>query len=322
MERNKEMNEYIYRINKVINYIQENIDGDLSLKNLSEVASFSPYHFHRLFKKMIGESLNNYIKRERVERAAKMLVINYEDSLTSIALNTGFSSTSVFSRAFKEHFGVSATEYREDYHKSNICKLNSNNEKAYLSFFRYDHKYQTAADNRPKKGGFEMNVQVKSVEGFRVAYVRLQGYEAGEFSRKIDSAFNKARKWMNAQELFDKETKCIGVFYDHTTITSSESRRYDAAFTIPQQVQSGSDGVDIQDIPEGKYATCKVEVKNCDESAWNNVLEKLDSSFQYIMEDWIHDNGFQLEDKPCMEIYLSTSPNIIMEAYVPIEPKK
>jgi AraC family transcriptional regulator len=321
MKRKKMMNEYIYRINKVLNYIQENIDGDLSLDNLSKIASFSPYHFHRLFKKIVGENVNNFVKRERIERAAKMLVANYEDSLTGIALNSGYSSTSVFSRTFKEHFGISASEYRKEYRKSNICKLKSKHEKAISRFFDYDHNYQTAADLIQMKGSNNMNIQVKSIQGFRVAYVRLQGYDAGVFSRKIESAFNKVRRWMNARELFDQNTKHIGIFYDHSNITSNESRRYDASFTVPQHIQSGSDGVDIQDIPEGKYAICRVEADHCDEESWSTVLSKLDQALQFIMEEWIQENGFQLEDKPCMEIYLSTSPNIIMEAYVPIKPK-
>lgn len=319
--RINDVNEYIYRINKVLNYIQEHIDEDLSLEELSAVASFSPYHFHRLFKKRVGVNLNYYIKRERVERAAKMLVINYEESLTNIALNVGFSSTSVFARAFKEHFGMSATQYRKEYHNSKFCKLNSNNEKAFDSFFRYDHKYQMAADNQITEGCMKMDVQVKTLEGVRVAYVRLQGYEAGQFSHKIDSAFNKTRNWLDARGLISNETMCMGIFYDHTSITPNEMRRYDAAVTIPKHIQMGSVGVDIQDVPDGQYATCRVEVNQAEESARNDVMEKLDHAFQFIMEDWIHQNGYQLEDKPCLEVYVSTSPNIVMEAYVPISPK-
>ncbi len=68
--------EYIHRINKVIDYIEAHIDGDLSLEILADVASFSPFHFHRIFSAFVGETLNDFIKRLRIEKAASLLINN------------------------------------------------------------------------------------------------------------------------------------------------------------------------------------------------------------------------------------------------------
>ena len=123
--------EYIARINQVIDYIEYNIDSPLNLEKLSRVANFSPFHFHRIFSAFMGETLNSFIKRLRVEKAASMLISNPRHSITQIAYDCGFSSSQAFSRAFKEHFDMSASDFRNDGYLqfSKNCKLKSKNSK-------------------------------------------------------------------------------------------------------------------------------------------------------------------------------------------------
>lgn len=95
--------EYIHRINKVLTYIDENLNNELSLKTLSNVAYYSPFHLHRLFKAITNETLNTYITRKRIERTAMMLIHNKEYSITEIAYKYGFKNDSTFSRTFKNY---------------------------------------------------------------------------------------------------------------------------------------------------------------------------------------------------------------------------
>ena len=74
--------EYVYRINKVIDYIQENLSSDLSLDQLAEVANFSKFHFLRIFYSMVGETLNQFIQRIRIERAADLLLLSPKSKIT------------------------------------------------------------------------------------------------------------------------------------------------------------------------------------------------------------------------------------------------
>ena len=78
---------YTARINQVIDYIQTNIDRDLTLEELAYVAHFSPFHFHKIFGAMVGETLNGFIQRLRIEKAATKLVANPKDSITDIAFS-------------------------------------------------------------------------------------------------------------------------------------------------------------------------------------------------------------------------------------------
>ena len=109
--------EYRSRINRVIDYIEANIDRDLSLSELAEVAHFSPFHFHRIFRAMVGETLNGFIQRIRLEKAAMKLALNPRESITEIATECGFSGPSAFARAFRDTFGMSASQWRSGGHR-------------------------------------------------------------------------------------------------------------------------------------------------------------------------------------------------------------
>lgn len=166
-------NDYIYRINKVIDYVQTYPEADLSLYNLAKVASFSPFHFHRIFKAILGESVNDYVKRSRLERAAKRLVANNKVPITTIALDVGFTSSAVFSRAFKDYFGLAASEFRRKYHNSKNCKGESNHCKEITPLSDYDVIGKAAAilNTTIKRSEIAMNIQVKTLPTYHVAYV-------------------------------------------------------------------------------------------------------------------------------------------------------
>jgi AraC family transcriptional regulator len=105
--------EYERRVYRVMDYVQAHLDEELKLEKLAGVAAFSPFHFHRVFAAIAGETLSDFIRRVRLERAASGLAILRDTSVLEIALRCGFSSAATFARAFKSHFGMSATEWRE-----------------------------------------------------------------------------------------------------------------------------------------------------------------------------------------------------------------
>ena len=92
----------VVRISKAITYIEEHLQEKLILKEIASKAYFSPFHFHRLFSVVTGETLNNFIVRKRIEKAAAFLLHKKEMSVTEISEMVGFTSISSFSRAFKK----------------------------------------------------------------------------------------------------------------------------------------------------------------------------------------------------------------------------
>jgi len=120
--------EYVRRINRVLDYVRENLAGDLRLEKLARVANFSPYHFHRIFHGMTGETLNRFIRRVRIETAAAKLLYQPKLSITRVAVDCGYSSPSSFAREFRDAFGMSASQFREgglaSQRKSKRCGAN------------------------------------------------------------------------------------------------------------------------------------------------------------------------------------------------------
>jgi len=104
--------EYEQRVNRVIDHIREHLADDLSLAALARLAAFSPFHFHRLFRAVTGETLFGFIQRQRIEKAAGALHAHPGLAVLVVALDHGFSSAATFARAFRSRFGMSATQWR------------------------------------------------------------------------------------------------------------------------------------------------------------------------------------------------------------------
>src|SRR5215475_12286984 len=88
--------DYVDRINRAIDHITRNLAEPLPLEDVARTASFSPFHFHRIFRALVGETLHAFVKRVRLERALHLMAHRKGASLTDIALACGFSSSSDF----------------------------------------------------------------------------------------------------------------------------------------------------------------------------------------------------------------------------------
>ena len=97
---------YVDRLNRAIDHVTRNLNQPLPLEEVAKVACFSPYHFHRIFRAALGETLHDFVKRVRLERALYLMSHREHPVLTEVALACGFSSSSDFSRSFREQYGV------------------------------------------------------------------------------------------------------------------------------------------------------------------------------------------------------------------------
>jgi len=100
------------RIDGVKQYIREHIDEPLNREVLAAVAGFSVPHFHRVFTAHVGENIAGYVRRVRLERAGRKLRMGAVD-ITEVALAAGYETHAAFSKAFKQHFGLSPSEFRQ-----------------------------------------------------------------------------------------------------------------------------------------------------------------------------------------------------------------
>ncbi|MGB8980691.1 MAG: AraC family transcriptional regulator [Anaerolineales bacterium] len=100
------------RIEDVVDYIHRHISEPLDRETLASIAGFSIPHFHRVFTAHVGESAIGYIRRMRLERAARKLRMGAVD-ITEVALAAGYDTHAAFSKAFRQQFGLSPSEFRQ-----------------------------------------------------------------------------------------------------------------------------------------------------------------------------------------------------------------
>jgi AraC family transcriptional regulator len=301
--------EYIRRLNRVLDFIYNNLDQELTLKVLADVAGFSPFHFHRLFKSLVGETLNDYVWRARLEKAANQLS-NPEVSLLTISLNCGFSSPAVFSRAFKAHFQVNPSQFRKQ------RKVERKQGKDSPPAATYNGRH--AVLFTLKRSEFPMNIEVKTLPTYHVAYIRhMTGYSKGIPSSAIGEAFQRVCAWAAARDLFRPGTLVIGIPYDNPDITPNDRCRYDACVMVPADILEGGGEISIQDISGGKYAVVRIEVST-------QETQRIGETVDQVYGEWLPSSGYAGEDKPALEIYYDTPEKapgtwISMEYCIPLK---
>lgn len=317
--------EYIARINRVIDYIEANLEEEeLSLRTLAKVANFSAFHFHRIFKSIVGETLNQFIQRRRVEKAASMLLGNPSKPITDIALDCGFSGSATFARSFKDAFGVSASEWRrtgknirgEQFKiKSKNGKLNSNTGK---DFVKTSYTIDLVSGNphwRMKMNAEkEVNIEVKELPEMHVAYVRHIGPYKGN-KALFEGLFMKLCSWAGARGLIrPNETQFLSIYLDDPDVTDEDKLRTDVCLTVPEDTAVDGE-IGKATIPGGKYAVGHFELLPSEyENAWCS-----------IMGGWLPESGFQGDDRPCFELYLNNQKEhpegkCIVDICVPVKP--
>jgi AraC family transcriptional regulator len=286
--------EYAKRFNRVLDYIQAHLAEPLELETLAEVACFSPYHFHRLFHGWMGETLHDFIFRLRVERAASQLIYSPRKSITEIAYDCGFSSSSTFARAFKAFHSVSASEWRQN------RKIRKTDRKGCEAELKADSGSWNATDGfGPSKEvsmTMNINVEVKQLPPMHVAYLRHVGpfqNNPGLFER----LFGQICSWAGPRGLLGPGTKFLSVYHDNPDVTEAQKLRLDVAVTVP--VDTKVDGeIGKQTLPGGLYAVTRVRIRQ----------DQYGEAWDALMGGWFPSSGYQPDERPCFEIALN-DPN-------------
>jgi AraC family transcriptional regulator len=106
------LQEYSVRIEEVKRFIRDHTDELLTREVLADLAGFSVPHFHRIFTAQLGENIASYVRRVRLERAARKLRWGAVD-ITQVALAAGYDTHTAFSRAFKQQYGFTPSQFRQ-----------------------------------------------------------------------------------------------------------------------------------------------------------------------------------------------------------------
>ena len=290
-------NEYMSRINRVIDYIKNNLDKDLSLEQLARIGLFSKFYFHRIFKSICGENLNDFVNRTRIESSAFFLIHRPKSPITSIAYDAGFSSPSAYSRAFKKRFDMTPSLWRSKNSlqskictlDSNIGQMNSNTSKGKSKVTLYiDSRTQTPRWRINMKNDSSLKIEVQAMPDIHIAYVRHHGQYNPHDKELFQGLFSKLMSWAIPRNLFSPpETKAMTVYSSgHPDITAPDNLCVDACISIKKDtVVDGEVGKRV--ITGGQYAVISLTDATMDEcgQAWDEVFNH-----------WLPESGYQPDD--------------------------
>lgn len=277
--------DYKKRIVKAIRYIDDHLDNDLSLQKIAEVGAYSPFHFHRIFRLVTCETVQQYINRKRMERSAFYLALRKPLSLKDIYFQFGFSSHSTFTKNFKKHYGYSPSAFRESVpeHFHQIRLQESKNGQADAVFSTYLCNIENLIN------WTEMNLKIKVTElpEMHLAAVMNLGIN------NVEPSYNVLIDWAKEKGLFPRENvKMISVYHDSFKVTPQDKVRIHACMLLDKKLEKQESEIFAETIEAGKFIVGSGEVTLDDfEKSWVSLFL------------WMKENGYSVRKAFPFEIY-------------------
>ncbi len=271
--------DYQVCVNRAIDYILTHLDQPLRLDSIAKVAGFSPFHFHRIFRSLVGETLQQFVNRLRLERALKMLAHDGRVSLTDVAFACGFASSSDFSRSFKLRYGVPPSAFDLDTFRA---RRREDWQAAIMAPHQRHLLRGLPAGENPD--GFE--VQFKSLPKRYVAYLRVvNSYRP----HVVEEAAAKLVAWARERGL--EGGQWLGYMWDDPEIVAHEKCRYDVGVEVPDSFTDAEVG--CFEFPAMRVATLELR------GGIDLEMRALD----WIYRTWLPRSGYVPNDRPCFEAW-------------------
>lgn len=262
---------YNKRINEVCEYIHQNLDHDLSLERLSQVAFCSKFHFHRLFAATTGMGVHRYQLLARLKRASFRLAFEPKRKVVDIALEAGFESHEGFSRAFKRVTCVTPSQFRRQ-----------PNWQQWHACFEFATSLQ---------GTLPMDVTLIDFTEQQVASITHQGS-----AQKVFDTAAKFIQWRKNTGLSPVESSdTFGIAWHDPATVPEDEFRFDICGTVKGDVPGNPFGITTGKIPGGRCAMVLHEGSH----------DRLSESVYYLYRQWLPDSGEELRDYPCFFQYLN-----------------
>jgi AraC family transcriptional regulator len=272
--------DYLDRIRRVLRFVQEHLDDELSPSTLADVAQLSVYHFHRVFSGLVGESLAEHVRRIRLERAAGALR-RTDDRVIDIALSAGYDAHEPFTRAFHTHFGMPPSAWRKQPEPVTFPQV--------LSGVHF---------------GVDLAVSlfVPMMEHSKMIEVSIEKHPArrllalaheGDY-RQIGSKFERLMGTAGSLGLLGPDSITIGIYYHDPDGTSVDELRSHACVRVSPAFDQAPDGFEIVDLPEGDVAI----------GVHRGPYTELEDSYRWLYGQRLPSSGREPADRPTYEIYV------------------
>ncbi|HRF07761.1 MAG TPA: AraC family transcriptional regulator [Xanthobacteraceae bacterium] len=257
--------DYGRRIARVTDFIAANLDSDLNVERLAEVATFSPFHFHRIYREATGETLTDTVRRLRLHRAAVELM-REDAALEWIAKRAGYGTLAAFSRAFSADYGVPPGTYR-----LRGALLPPNPKRVAISPMPY-------------------LVEIAPFAGARLAAIEHRGdYQT------IGNSFAKVQIWFAARKL--PVSRSFGIYFDDPESIPEQELRAEAGLVTDENITTEDNG--------GAIRIVSIPPMLCASVLHKGPYAELEHAYRHLFRDWLPDSGYEAADFSCFEEYLN-----------------
>ena len=204
----------------MVDYLAEHLDDSLNLEAIARVAYFSPYHFHRIYRGLRGETVNDTVRRLRLQRSAIDL-LDRDLSIDCVATRAGYSSQAAFTRAFRAEYGEPPARYRG---ARRIVEIDQ-----------------------------ATNPTLYRVESIVLPKLRVAAIQQRGDYRLTSKAFERLITVAATSGLLRPSTRTIGIYHDDPVAVPQDELRCTACVTVPDEwLPSG--GLVAAHVEGGRYA--------------------------------------------------------------------
>ena len=271
---------YTERVNLAIDHVVSHLREPLRLADVARAARLSPFHFHRVFQALVGETLAEFVKRLRLERALVMMAHAPRSSLTTIALTCGFSSSSDFSRCFKQRYGAAPSAFDiKGWREAHGSELQAMVPQP-AGRFHLDR-----LPVAPNPDGFR--VRIRDLPARTVAYIRVLDPYRGD---AVAKATQRLITWAEHNSLADGQW--LGYQWDNPEITSLEDCQYHVAVEAERFVPKG----EIGRFRFPPMIVAQVEVRG--------GIDLELRALQWLYGTWLPRSGYVPDDQPGFEAWI------------------
>jgi len=301
-------------IERALQFITEHLDSPLTVAQVARAAHLSEFHFHRVFHAVVGEPVGRFITRRRLELAALRLAYEPDRNITDIALSSGYSSTSNFSKAFSAHFGCSPTRVRQPELglPSAIGRLTAVYGKDFQPSDLYALPPEVAPEERRRRAAeWDARVRFVTTEGLDFACLASPGgYDLATLEQTWSELIGHARQLGLCEEAVD----AWGIAHDSPQLTAPEWCRYHACVPcppdrpLPPPLFRGR-------LSQGRYAVFR----------YAGEVAGVELAYRSIYSCWFPESILAPDDFTPIDHYISDEPkdgHIDLELWFKVRPRR
>lgn len=272
----------------VLMRLQARLDADLSLERVAAMAGLSPFHFHRLFKLGVGETLKAYTARVRLEQAAFRLVL-HDETIVDIAIQCGFESHETFTRAFRRRFGMTPSAYRKQ-----------------QSEWR---ERQASSGAIPGDSSFELSPpRVVEMRDTHLAFIR----HVGPYEDVADTLWEPLEAFAKTARVAEPWI-WFGIGHDAPGITAVSKLRFDAGLRVTGPF-----------APQGRVAHQLLPARTCALFTHVGNYSTLPAAYGLLFPQLFQLSGFRVIGLPAVEVYRTMRVDASnafnqTDIYIPVE---